>query len=210
MLFIFDWDGTLMDSTDKIVRCMRKSIQSAGLASKEDHELKEIIGLGLPEAFQQLFPGSSDGLVNDLRKSYSEHFIDADQTPCDFYPQVMETLTVLKERGHYIAVATGKSRRGLNRVLDNLSLEDFFHSSRCADETRSKPHPLMLEELLDEFSLQAGDAVMIGDTEFDMEMAQQASVPRVAVSYGAHHIDRLKAYSPILCADRIDQLLSID
>jgi len=199
-----------MDSTDKIVRCMRKSIQSAGLASKEDHELKEIIGLGLPEAFQQLFPGSSDGLVNDLRKSYSEHFIDADQTPCDFYPQVMETLTVLKERGHYIAVATGKSRRGLNRVLDNLSLEDFFHSSRCADETRSKPHPLMLEELLDEFSLQAGDAVMIGDTEFDMEMAQQASVPRVAVSYGAHHIDRLKAYSPILCADRIDQLLSID
>lgn len=209
MLFAFDWDGTLMDSTDKIVRCLRASIQGLGLDEKEDHELREIIGLGLTEAFHHLFPGSDDHLVNELRESYSGHFIQADQTPCDFYPQVMETLGALKERGHTIAVATGKSRRGLNRVLGNLGLEQFFHSSRCADETRSKPHPLMLEELLQEFSLQAEEAVMIGDTEFDMEMAQLADVPRVAVSYGAHHIDRLKAYDPVLCADSIDQVLSI-
>lgn len=209
MLFVFDWDGTLMDSTDKIVRCLRASIQGLGLEEKEDHELREIIGLGLTEAFQHLFPGSDDNLVNKLRESYSGHFIHADQTPCDFYPHVMETLGVLKERGHTIAVATGKSRRGLNRVLGNLGLEQFFHSSRCADETRSKPHPLMLEELLQEFSLHAEEAVMIGDTEFDMEMAQLADVPRIAVSYGAHHIDRLKAYDPVLCADSIDQILSI-
>lgn len=100
-----------------------------------------------------------------------------------------------------MAVATGKSRAGLDRVLAALNMQDFFHSSRCADETLSKPHPLMLEELLSEFGLSAHQAVMVGDTEFDMQMAENAAMPRIAVSYGAHHIDRLRAFKPLACLD---------
>ncbi len=209
MLFIFDWDGTLLDSTDKIVRCLRAASVEVGLAHREDHEFREIIGLGLLEAIRQLYPDADEAAVMGMRQGYAKHFLAADRTPCPFYPQVMETLHALKDGGHQVAVATGKSRQGLNRVLGALQLESFFHGSRCADETRSKPHPLMLEELLAEFSVPANDAVMIGDTEFDMAMARNAGVPRVAVSYGAHHIDRLQAYDPLLCVDRMDQLLAL-
>jgi phosphoglycolate phosphatase len=209
MLFIFDWDGTLIDSTAKIVRCMRAAIAELGLPEREDYQLKEIIGLGMPEAIEQLFPGTTEQGVLVMREAYGRHFIEADKTPCNFYPRVMETLNTLKSSGHQIAVATGKGRNGLNRVLGRLDLQDFFHSSRCADETRSKPHPLMLHELLEEFSVSADQAIMVGDTEFDMAMAQQARVPRVAVSYGAHAVERLQAYEPLKCIDQMDELLEL-
>jgi phosphoglycolate phosphatase len=210
MLFIFDWDGTLLDSTDKIVSCLAASIAEVGLPARENHQLKEIIGLGLIEAFKDLFPGVDHDAVMALRETYAKHFKEADRTPCPFYPNAKETLVTLKERGHNIAVATGKSRKGLNRVLGNLEMETFFHGSRCADETRSKPHPLMLHELLEEFSITPQEAVMIGDTEFDMGMAKNADVPRIAVSYGAHAIERLQAYDPLMCVDRMDQILNLE
>ena len=209
MLFIFDWDGTLIDSTDKIVRCLRATIEELSWSHREDHELREIIGLGIPEAVEHLFPGSTQDDVLAMRTAYGRHFIEADRKPCEFYPLVMETLDTLKAQGHHIAVATGKGRKGLNRILASFELQDFFHGSRCADETRSKPHPLMLEELLLEFGIGPQEAVMIGDTEFDMAMAQAADVPRVAVTYGAHAVERLQAYEPLKCIDRMDQLLDL-
>jgi len=210
LLFVFDWDGTLSDSTAKIVGCMQRAAEDLNLPALVDEQIKEIIGLGLPEAIARIYPMVGEGDQKRLRDQYSKRFVEADQQPSPFFPGAMDTLTALRDRGHYIAVATGKSRRGLNRVLGNLQLEGFFHSSRCADETASKPHPLMLNELLAELDCKAVNALMVGDTEFDMEMAQRAGMPRVGVSFGAHSVDRLQAYQPIRCIDALDELLVLD
>ncbi len=210
MLFIFDWDGTLSDSTAKIVGCMQRAASDLCLPPLEYQAIKEIIGLGLPEAIAQIYPDASQRDQAQLREQYSKRFVEADQLPSPFFPAVMETLETLRERGHRISVATGKSRRGLNRVLNNLQMQDFFHSTRCADETASKPHPRMLNELLREHRYRAEEAIMIGDTEYDMDMAQRANMPRVAVSYGAHDIQRLEAYRPLRCIDSMKELLELD
>lgn len=208
MFFIFDWDGTLCDSTPKIVRCMQMAAREVGLPELEDAAVMNIIGLGLPEAIASLYPEASDLVAQSLKGAYSKCFInDASLSP--FFEGVEEGLHLLRDRGFHLAVATGKSRKGLDRVLAEMGLAGFFHGSRCADETVSKPHPKMLYELLDELRYQPETAIMVGDTEYDMRMAQQAAVPRIAVSYGAHHIDRLKPYEPKLCVDRFSQVLSV-
>ena len=209
MLLIFDWDGTLIDSSAKIVRCMQQSAEDLQLNALSDNEVKNIIGLGLPEAIETLFPGIEEGLRDQFRDAYSKHYVEADQVPCEFFPGVMQTLETLHAEGYKLAVATGKSRRGLNRVLKNLALEEFFHGSRCADETRSKPHPLMLEELLDEFDRAPVEAVMVGDTSYDLEMAKNAGVPSVGVSYGAHHPETLAQYNPLGFIDEFPDLLAV-
>jgi phosphoglycolate phosphatase len=200
-LLIFDWDGTLSDSVARIAKCMQMAAQEYSLQVPEYADVAEIVGLGLHEATLRLFPSASHYEASLLQASYSKHYRAEDHRPCDFFPGVVETLEDLRAAGYQMAVATGKSRAGLNRVLAALDMEDFFHSSRCADETLSKPHPLMLEELLAEFDLSPQQAVMVGDTEFDMQMAENASMPRIAVSYGAHHIDRLRAFEPLACLD---------
>jgi phosphoglycolate phosphatase len=136
------------------------------------------------------------------------HFLAADQQPCEFFPGALETLEQLKTRGHRLAVDTGKSRRGMHRVLGQLDMHDYFHASRCADETRSKPHPQMLHELLAELRADCADAVMIGDTEYDMAMARTAGMARIAVGFGAHAVERLLPYAPLLVLDNLQQLLS--
>jgi phosphoglycolate phosphatase len=200
-LLIFDWDGTLSDSVARIAKCMQMAAREYSLQVPEYSDVAEIVGLGLHEATMRLFPGANHYEASLLQASYSKHYRSEDHNPCDFFPGVVETLEDLRAAGYQMAVATGKSRAGLNRVLAALGMEDFFHSSRCADETLSKPHPLMLEELLAEFDLLPEQAVMVGDTEFDMQMAENASMPRIAVSYGAHHIDRLRAFKPLACLD---------
>ncbi|MBC6904868.1 HAD-IIIA family hydrolase [Saccharophagus sp. K07] len=208
MLFIFDWDGTLCDSTGKIVRCMQLAAHKLGLPDLHDVQVLEIIGLGLPEAVNRLFPGISAATAEALKQEYSEFFLE-DTTPMPFFNGVEETLHRLRGSGYQLAIATGKSRRGLNRILEDMGLQNFFHASRCADETCSKPDPKMLLELLTEFRRPADQAVMVGDTEFDMEMARRADMPRVAVSYGAHAIDRLRAYEPRLCIDYFPDIMSL-
>lgn len=208
MLFIFDWDGTLCDSLAKIVRCVRKAALELSLPVPEEGDVKEIIGLSLDTAIERLFPGIEASARQAMVEGYSRHFVaDELEEGAIFYPGVEETLGALRDAGHHLAIATGKSRRGLDRVLAAMGLSSFFHGSRCADETRSKPHPQMLNELLQEFSVPVDRAVMIGDTEFDMAMAQRVDMPRIAVSYGAHHIDRLRGYDPVVCLDRMDELL---
>ncbi len=209
MLFIFDWDGTLCDSTGKIVRCMQLAARQVGLRDLEDFEVLEIIGLGLPEAVDRLFPGAPVASLQALSKAYSEAFVADEHTPMGFFQGVEETLNLLRDQGYKLAIATGKSRRGLEHILDTLSMKGFFHGSRCADETCSKPDPMMLRELLTEFRWHPEEAVMVGDTEYDMEMARRANVPRVAVSYGAHIIERLQSYEPVLCIDHFPEIQSL-
>jgi phosphoglycolate phosphatase len=208
MLFIFDWDGTLMDSTRKIVEAMQAAVAELGWPPRSADEVREIIGLGLPEAIEYLFPEAPLPERQLLQASYVRHFLAADQQPCEFFPGALDTLEQLKARGHRLAVATGKSRRGMQRVLGQLDMHDYFHASRCADETRSKPHPQMLHELLAELRADCADAVMIGDTEYDMAMARTAGMARIAVGFGAHAVERLLPYAPLLVLDNLQQLLS--
>lgn len=209
MLFIFDWDGTLIDSKAKITTAMQLAAEDVSLTPLDDHLIHDIIGLGLPEAIFRLYPNTDLLGRQRLRDAYAVRFLMLDEERAsDLFPGVIETLAQLKAGGHVLAVATGKSRKGLDRILDALGMVGFFHATRCADETASKPDPLMLEELLVEFGVAAGEAVMIGDTEYDMDMARRINMPRIAVSYGAHHIDRLHGYRPELCLDSFAQLLS--
>ena len=207
MLLIFDWDGTLSDSASKIIDCLQRAAETTQFRVCEADAIKNIIGLGLPEAMSALYPELGSEEHETIREAYVEHFLAADQKPSPFFSGVIDGLTRLRENNFSLAVATGKSRRGLNRVLDNLGLHHFFDSSRCADETASKPNPQMLEELLHEFSIRADQAIMVGDTEYDMAMAHELNMPRVAVSYGAHSIDRLRTYQPVLCVDHFSEFV---
>ena len=205
-LLIFDWDGTLCDSLSRIALCLQLSAADAGLPEPSLAAAKNIVGFGLDEVMSELFPSADSATRADLRTSYSRHFIREDSTPSAFFPGVREHLEKLREQGFTMAVATGKSRKGLDRVLDAVDMTEFFHSTRCADETASKPHPAMLFSLLNEFDVAPEAALMVGDTSYDMEMARAAQVPRLAVSYGAHSRERLLAYEPIACIDKFETI----
>jgi phosphoglycolate phosphatase len=197
-LLIFDWDGTVIDSTARIVSSMQSAARELGLRHLQDHEAQEIIGLGLPEAVQALFPGVDDVLLGAVRERYVYHYMEGDKTPVALFPGAQTTLERLHKKGYRLAVATGKSRKGLDSVLADTGLGWLFEATRCADETTSKPHPHMLEEILAQTQVDASNAVMIGDTEFDLKMGVHAGMDTIAVSYGAHHIGRLKQYNPVL------------
>lgn len=208
MLLIFDWDGTLCDSKEKITRSMQLAAQDLGWESLLDEAIHNIIGLGLPEAIKALYPEIDNAERQRLRDAYATRFVELDLAqPSFLFHGVREGLQQLKAAGHHLAIATGKSRKGLDRIFTDMNLHSHFHATRCADETASKPDPLMLEELLTHFSVPANEAVMIGDTEYDMEMARRLDMPRVAVSYGAHHISRLHTYDPVICIDHFSEFM---
>lgn len=206
-LIIFDWDGTLVDSIARIVASIRSSIQDVGLPSLDDHQLKDIIGLGLPEVMQVLYPYESKAIHSQLCERYTHYFLQESNIPVRSFPGVDAALGKLSSQGLMLAIATGKSRKGLTRSLQATDWDQYFTYSRCADETLSKPHPKMLEELLEETSVRPENALMIGDTEYDLEMAQLAGVDRVAVSYGVHELSRLKQYKPKLIIDHMHELV---
>nr|WP_201356425.1 HAD-IIIA family hydrolase [Amphritea japonica] len=207
-LLIFDWDGTVIDSAARIISSMQKAAQDLSQPELTDEAVRNIIGLGLPEAIQVLIPGVDESVIPQMRERYGHYYLGVDDTPTELFEGVEQTLNNLKDKGYRLAVATGKSRRGLQRVFEDTGLEYLFETSRCADETTSKPHPHMLEEILQETGLNAADAVMIGDTEFDLEMGVRAGMDTIAVSYGAHHVDRLKAYKPVLVMNNFPDLES--
>ena len=203
-LVIFDWDGTLCDSLSRIIRCMQLAAADVGVAIPAEAAVKDIVGLGLREALAALYPEAPDTLIQSLRAAYSNYFVELEmETPSPLYDGAIEVLERLKGDGYLLAIATGKSRRGLDRVLLSTGFGDFFHSSRCADETCSKPNPLMLTELLNEFALDAAQAIFIGDTEFDMAMARQIDMTRIGVGYGAHSLERLKKYQVHYSAEHL-------
>ncbi len=206
-LIIFDWDGTLVDSVARIVASLRLAIDDLNFPELEDEKLKDIIGLGLPEAMQTLYPDASTADYERLRERYAHFFLQSNDIPAHPFPGVGVALDRLSGQGLTLAVATGKSRKGLNRALHDSGWKKYFAHSRCADETLSKPHPKMLEELLEEAAVRPENALMIGDTEYDLDMAQRAGVDRVAVSYGVHELSRLRRYQPGLIIDHMDELV---
>ena len=208
-LVIFDWDGTVMDSTGRIIACMHKAGADLCLPVLEDDAVREIIGLGLPEALRTLYPGIDDSALARMRERYAVHFVAAEASPSRLYPGARETLAALRRAGLRLAVATGKSRKGLDRVWASSGLGDSFDASRCADETHSKPHPAMVTELLTELGVAPERALVVGDTSFDLQMARDAGVDRVAVSYGAHPVDRLMNFHPLAVIDALPQLLPL-
>ncbi|MGB1383357.1 MAG: HAD family hydrolase [Porticoccaceae bacterium] len=206
-LLIFDWDGTLCDSVTTISTCIQHAAKQQGLPIPSFAEASNIIGLGLKEAVTYLFPNADDEVIAAVVQSYSSYYREKNAGPTDFFPHVLEVLAEIKKSGYLIAVATGKSRAGLNRAFAASDIEDLFHDSRCADETASKPNPLMLAELLDKFGVSADQALMVGDTEFDLDMAQQINMPRLGVTYGAHAKNRLLKFEPIACIDCFSDLV---
>jgi phosphoglycolate phosphatase len=205
-LIIFDWDGTLMDSQARIIACLDESARDLSLDSLTDAQYKHVIGLGLKEAIAQLFPQLEPSQIQHFADRYRYHFVTANDTPTGLFADVRHMLQQLIEKGFMLAIATGKARRGLDRVLDETRLNDCFHGSRCADETRSKPHPQMLEELLDEFGVLSDEAIMVGDTEYDMLMARTINMDALAVSYGVHDKHSLLKHEPVSCIDSIPEL----
>lgn len=207
-LIIFDWDGTLMDSERRIVNCMRAAIEDLSLPTRTDDELKNIIGLGLKEALRALYPDATETVWNELVAGYRRHYLYEDQTPSVLFDGVAAMLNALLQQGFFLAIATGKGRAGLDHALSQTNLEQHFHATRCADETRSKPHPLMLEELIDYFAVEQQHVLMVGDTEYDLEMANNAKIHAVGVNYGVHESHRLQQHKPLACVDTVNELHS--
>ncbi|MER0041636.1 HAD-IA family hydrolase [Pseudomonas sp. MGal98] len=206
-LLIFDWDGTLVDSIGRIVTAMHQAADRCGIPRRSDEAVKGIIGLALPQAITTLYPELDEvAHVERIQASYSDCYVAMDQIPSAFFPDVERSLAGFREQGYQLAVATGKSRRGLQRILDTLGWQDYFDITRCADETASKPDPMMLQEILDHCGVPAEQALMVGDSSFDLLMAQRAGMDSVAVGYGAQTLSALSAYQPKLSIDHFMQL----
>lgn len=185
-LIIFDWDGTIMDSAMKIANCIQASAKEVGLDVPTSEHAKSIIGLGLHEAMRQLFPDADEAEITAMVAAYKHHFVTVDGTEQSLFDGVEQGLKALNDAGAILAVATGKSRAGLDRAFSALSLKKYFVTSRCADETRSKPHPQMLHEILDFTAIDPQKAIMVGDTTFDLDMAANANIAGLGAGYGVH------------------------
>ncbi|HHV03423.1 MAG TPA: HAD-IA family hydrolase [Bacteroidales bacterium] len=206
-LLIFDWDGTLVDSIGRIIEAMHRAADSCGVPRCSDDHVRAIIGLAMPQAYDVLYPEASDAeLKQRFIRSYSDTYIELEEQPSVFYPGVRDALEHYRSAGYQLAVATGKSRRGLHRVLSGHAMVDYFDITRCADETRSKPDPLMLHEILQHCSASPQQAIMVGDSPFDLRMANNAQVPGVAVSYGAQPLSVLQKENPVLAIDHFGEL----
>ncbi|MFZ6046472.1 HAD-IA family hydrolase [Pseudomonas sp. CR3202] len=206
-LLIFDWDGTLADSIARIVESMRVAADAGGLPWRDDTAIKGIIGLGLPEAIATLYPEIEDARGIDIfRRRYGEHYNALESQPSPLFDGVAEALEAFRDQGYRLAVATGKSRRGLDHVLAGRGWLDYFDVTRCADETASKPDPLMLREILGHCGVAAERALMVGDSPFDLRMAQRAGMDSVAVGYGAQPLAELLKESPTLAIERFEEL----
>jgi phosphoglycolate phosphatase len=205
-LLVFDWDGTLMDSEARIVACMQAALVESALTLPTVDAVRDIIGLGLREAVRILVPGAEEGLVEQIFDGYRRHFFSDRVPDSTLFPGVEETLERLDRAGYLMAVATGKGRRGLDKVLDETRLGRYFVATRCADETYSKPHPEMLNQLIDYAGVSAAETVMIGDTEYDLQMALNSGTASIAVCYGVHAPERLRRFSPLACLQSIAEL----
>lgn len=205
-LLIFDWDGTLADSVGRIVAAMHVAAQRAGRPERDEEAVKGIIGLGLPEAILTLYPDMTEAQVIAFRQHYADVYMAMDTKPSPLFAGVAESLEAFRAEGYRLAVATGKARRGLDRVLKAHGWEDFFDITRAADETASKPDPLMLNQILAHCAVQPGQALMVGDASFDLLMARNAGIDSVAVSYGAQSVARLLEFEPRLAIDSFPEL----
>src|SRR4051812_7632252 len=204
-LIVFDWDGTLMDSTSTIVKCIQAAARDLGLPIPHDDAASHVIGLGLHEAMQAVMPNIDPALYPRMGERYRFHYLSKDHELV-LFDGVRDMLTELSQQAYFLGVATGKSRVGLNRALNAVGLLSLFDATRCADETFSKPHPAMLQELTRELGQDLRRTVMIGDTTHDLLMANNAGAAGIAVEYGAHPVQQLQACRPIFSAKNVPEL----
>jgi phosphoglycolate phosphatase len=204
-LVIFDWDGTLYDSTALIVRSIQAACRDLGVLPPDDRRAAFVIGLGLREALEHAVPDLLPERYPVLAERYRHHYL-ASRHDLTLFPGVLDMLRALRRRNHWLAVATGKNRRGLDEALASAELHGMFDGSRTADETASKPDPRMLHELMREFGADPGRTLMIGDTTHDLQLAANAGTASVAVSYGAHDGDDFERHAPVFVAGNVREL----
>jgi phosphoglycolate phosphatase len=205
-LVIFDWDGTLMDSVGRIVSSMRSAAAQANLNIPSEEAVKNIIGLSLPEATDILFPLCTEQQARHLLVFYKEHYVTHDTTPSPLFNHAISLLQQLKDNQQLLAVATGKGRNGLERVMAETDTKAYFNASKCADESESKPSPDMVLQLLEQLNINPQEAVMIGDTVHDMAMARSAGIDRIGVTMGVHDRESLSEFQPIAVVDSLAEL----
>lgn len=203
-LIVFDWDGTIIDSASTIAECIRLAAGDLGLDVPTKEQASHVIGLGLHDALRYAVPQLRPEQMSEFVARYRYHFLMREDT-MGLFEGMRELIEGLSE-ARPLAIATGKSRRGLDRALDATGLKPYFRSSRCADETHPKPHPAMLLELMEAFDVRPADALMIGDTSHDLEMAKAAGVDALAVTYGAHAAEGLRACGPKGCVGSVAEL----
>ena len=204
-LIVFDWDGTLIDSASAIVECIQQAARDMGLVVPERERASHVIGLGLHDSLRHAVPDLPRERTMEFVECYRREFL-AREDRMRLFPGMLELLEALRARGHTLAVATGKSRRGLERSLGACGLRPYFAASRCADETEPKPNPAMLLELMQELASPPTQALMVGDTSHDVRMAAAAGVDALAVCYGAHPEDDLRALQPRACLASVPEL----
>ncbi|MFZ5524528.1 MAG: HAD family hydrolase [Pseudomonadota bacterium] len=195
-LIVFDWDGTVMDSTGVISGSIQAACRDLGLNVPDDETARHVIGLGLDQALRYAVPDMPDALRPELVARYRHHFLAQDEK-IPLFAGAKETIAELHAAGYWLGVATGKSNAGLSRAMEASSMSSYFHATRTADQTFSKPDPAMLIELMEEFGVSAERTLMVGDTTHDMQMAQNAKVDAVAVGHGAHPPEQLQELNPL-------------
>jgi len=204
-LIAFDWDGTLFDSTQIIVNCIKDAVRDVGGAIPSDEQAAYVIGLALGPALAHAAPDVPPEKYPELSKRYSHYYVTR-RDDLVLFDGVLPMLSELRSQSYKIAVATGKSRIGLNDALQTAELKDVFHASRTADETAGKPDPKMLFELMEEFRVLPSRTLMIGDTSHDLLMAQRAGCASIGVSYGAHTGESLEQFKPLTVVHTVKQL----
>lgn len=204
-LIVFDWDGTLMDSAAAIVTALQTACRDLAIEPPSDQRARHIIGLGLQDALREALPELSPLRYRELAERYRYHYLAHDHELV-LFDGAFDLIRLLGEAGFLLAVATGKTRNGLDRALLGSGLQASFQASRCADECHSKPHPQMLLELMEEFGVAPASTLMIGDTTHDLLMARSANVPALAVAYGAHPRLVLEAEQPLGCVANVAEM----
>jgi len=203
-LVVFDWDGTIIDSHTTIIECMQEASRDLGLSVPEAEHAGHVIGLGMHDAMKIVAPDLPAERYPEFVAMYRKHFL-AREDLMRLFPGMPELLKDLS-KNRTLAIATGKSRRGLERALDASGVRECFAASRCADETTPKPHPAMLHELMNELNFEAQSTLMVGDTSHDMQMARSAGVDGLAVTYGAHPEEELRSCGPRGCVSTVKAL----
>lgn len=204
---VFDWDGTLMDSISKIVETMQSSAIHFGFPVPDYDQAKDVIGISLLPALKQLFDIQDEKAALELFYTYKKHFKDHAQTISPLFSGAIELLEKLKQRGYILAVATGKGRQGLEHNWHHSNTKHFFSTSRTADDAQSKPSPDMLQQILSELNLSAHQVLMVGDTTYDMAMAEAINMDRIGVSFGVHSAHTLQKHKPLAVINALDELL---
>lgn len=205
-LVVFDWDGTLMGSIDRIVSSIQEAAEACQQAIPSAKQVKGVIGLSLPKVFESLFPDTTDEESTKLRTHYKYQYLEKNLTPAPLFEDALPLLKALNDNNKLVAVATGKAKDGLERVISETNTGHYFHALRCADETISKPDPQMLISLLSELNIQPEEAVMIGDSSFDLKMATAAGVDGIGITLGVNDRDELSCYQPIAIVDSLFEL----